>query len=258
MYKILLGLPAGPGPAWGVGQLAGIAQASHGLHDVTVAPHTGTWDNFNSLWAEALNRYEAGEITHFAMLHADVAPQPGWIDVLAEELERVDGDLISVAIPIKDSRGLLSCGIGNPDNHWSPWFRLTLKEMHRYLPATFDRHACGYADPDWPLVFNNGCWLADLRRSQFRAVNADGGLAAMFDFRRRIHRGADGKWAVAGESEDWFFSRQCARLGLRTFCTRKVVVTHEGGAIGFSNATPWGEWDHDKEAPGRLRISEAE
>jgi len=50
------------------------------------------FDDFNILWCHALNEAEAGNITHFAMLHLDVVPlvdpdDPLWLDVLMGELE---------------------------------------------------------------------------------------------------------------------------------------------------------------------------
>src|SRR6185369_4047614 len=91
-------------------------------------------DNFNQFWALARNNYEAGCIDGFAMIHADVEAEGGWLDILHEEMLAVGADLISARIRIKDGRGFTSTALDLEDP-WRPR-RLTQKEFAR-LPATF-------------------------------------------------------------------------------------------------------------------------
>src|SRR5215469_11944582 len=63
---------------------------------------------FNRLWCECLNMRRERPVTHFAMLHADMCPDPGWLDILVTELERTGADVMSAVAPIKDQRGLTS------------------------------------------------------------------------------------------------------------------------------------------------------
>lgn len=222
-------------------------------HDLEISNSGNSWDNFNTLWSDALNSAEKDEATHFAMVHADVEPGEGWLDTSLAELDAKEADLISCSIRLKEGTGLLSCGVGNPANRWNPHFRFTVKES-LLLPETWNvadalnvLGPCGGAQPDWPLLHNNGCWVADLRRPIFHRTDGAGNLLAWFDFRRRITRKPDGKLSVFGESEDWFFSRQLNALGAKTFITRKVKTNHKDGSFRFGNWLPVGQ-EHDDEA----------
>jgi hypothetical protein len=70
---------------------------------------------FNQLWCRALNDRREGGITHFAMHHADIEAPAGWLDRLIDEQRRVDADVLSVVVPIKDGRGLTSTGVRHPE-----------------------------------------------------------------------------------------------------------------------------------------------
>jgi hypothetical protein len=215
----------------------GVFTASLQRHDVFITNAGTGWDDFNSVWCDALNAAERGEITHFAMLHSDISPDAGWLDVLLDELDRLDADLVSVPSPIKDVRGLTSSGIGNPDNRWSPLRRFTVRELERF-PETFDAGDVGYAG--LPLLHNTGCWACDLRRPSFFQED-DGNLVAFFDFPRRVYRAENGSWVNACESEDWYFSRMLHNLGASTFITRKVKLCHRG-VMDFPNHGNWGTY----------------
>ncbi len=202
--------------------------------------HSGnSWDNFNTLLCEGLNRCEAGEITHFALLHADVNPQDGWIDILAGELARRGAAFISAVCPIKDDRGLTSTAIGDPADDWNPLRRLTTTEILGELPETFDAADAGYQD--YALLHNNGCCLLDLRDRRFFTADAAGDLLCAWLFPKRVRRSGDGRWAVQGESEDWYLSRRMFELGIPSVATRKVRLEHMAGSIAFPNDRAWGQ-----------------
>lgn len=218
------------------------------VHDVDLANHGDPTGNFDALWCEALNAYEDGTRTHFAMLHADVIPQEDyWLDVLLEEMDRFQVGLVSAAIAIKDNRKLVSAGIGDPSNPWLPLRRLTKKELGM-LPETFGAEEMGY--PGGCLLHNNGCWVADLRRPEWRAVNTNGHMIASFQFPRRNYRHPETKrWMTEGESEDWYFSRMAHQLGVPSKVTRKVWLHHRGVA-DYSNreeAIPTGYQNGDED-----------
>jgi len=225
---IALGLP---GSAWPWECIQSFLHASrewefHPLPSWQV-PH-----NFNNCWASALNLAESGEITHFAMLHQDTYPEAFWLDTLMREMRAAQLSLISVAIAIKDVRGLYSCGIGDPDNPQIPKRRWSIREADAELPPTWGAEEAGY--PGEMLLHNNGCWLADLRDKRFFTTDEKGMLRAVFDFPTRIYR-HDGLWVTDGESEDWYFSRQLWEIGLRnTKVTRTVRLNHEG-KVQFPN-----------------------
>ncbi len=228
-----------PGHSFGWGTVTGIVQSSLGAHRVDLDNNGNGWDDFNALWARALNRAERGEISHFAMLHSDVVPQPGWVDILMDELEELKGDLISVACPMKDSRGVCNCGWSDPRNRWGAWRRITVSELQS-LPPTFSLKDSLH--PDKVLLHNTGCFLADLRSPIFRQTDLDGNLIAWFDFPTKIRRDSEtGQWMNLRESEDWFFSRQLHILGAQTYLTRKVRLNHVGN-VSFSNDYAWGDY----------------
>jgi hypothetical protein len=96
--------------------------------------------NFNHLWALALNERQRSGVDIFAMLHADIQAQAGWLDLLVGELLRLDADVISAVVPIKDSRGLTSTGFSDPEDPRVE--RLAVRELQS-LPRTFDALGAG-------------------------------------------------------------------------------------------------------------------
>lgn len=204
---------------------------------------------FNTLWAGALNARKDHGITHFAMLHADVIPQDGWLDVLYMELVRTGADMVSVVIPIKNVLGLTSTAIGHPCNpirekdeedHLEPVRRLTLEEVHR-LPATFSAEDCGY--PLSPLWVNTGCWLCDFTKPWCEEV--------CFRTRDELVRRSDGSLRPVSLSEDWDFSQQLWRNGCRVLATTRVQATHVG-QMTFDNDHAWGSMKTDDVGQGPL------
>lgn len=179
---------------------------------------------FNSCWALARNEYEAGRIDAFAMIHDDVGAQIHWLDILYRELLDTGADIISALIPIKDSRGLTSTAIDG--EHLTRVRRITMREA-RKLPKTF-------TDADVPgLLINTGLWLARLgpwiNETHFHVENS-------------IER-VNGSWQAITFPEDWHFSRQCRKLGLKLAVTQKVRIDHYGGHR-WCNQDVWG-WEKD-------------
>lgn len=195
--------------------------------------------NFNMLWASALDCLEQGDpITHFAMLHADVVPCPLWVDILLDELKEQNADILSAVIPLKDGRGLTSTGIGRLDDPWRPLFRLSMTQVMD-LPETFTAADCGH--PDKPLLVNTGCWICRFDPAWV--------YEHTFHIQDRITRNALGRWAAQVEPEDWAFSRWAHTRGLKVMATRKLGVEHMGKAA-FSNQKAWGDWSFDQDHDG--------
>jgi hypothetical protein len=240
MAKIFVGIP-GPSANWGA--IRGLICASRN-HEVLYDNSNNAHDNFNGLWTMALNGYEKGYFTHFIMLHSDVTPHDWWVDTLYDEMEKAKVSLLSVAVAIKDDRGVLSCGIGNRKSPWNPWRRLTIKELEK-LPDTFGAAEMGY--PGGQILHNNACWIADLRDEKFFSVGPDGGLVAYFDFPKRVQRHPDTKeWIRMGESEDWYFSRRLDDLKIPTAITKAVELNHKG-SMDFPNRGTWGRYEQDED-----------
>lgn len=248
--KVFLGMPYYPGGVDAEALIAGLQSGSDGFETTfCTLPSMGTAKGFNVLWAKALEAAAAGEITHFAMLHADVIPEYGWLGTLLEECERLKADMVSVVVPIKDDRGVTSCGCD-----WQagdPWHvkRFTMTEIFS-LPDTFsteDTIATGLNPGKQPLLVNTGCWVADMRRPLWFETNEKNEAFFHFTLNDRIVRTGN-QWAMETESEDWFFSRRLASRGGRYFATRKVRVKHVG-KWNYRNDVEWGRWQTEEVRP---------
>ena len=188
--------------------------------------------NFNTLWCSALNQVHHGErVDYFAMQHADVEPQDWWLDTLIDELEENDLDVLGVAVPIKDTKGLTSIALGRPDRDtWRVQCRLTMTELYR-LPETFTSDDVGH-----PLLLNTGLWVCRFgewaRKVRFT-------INDRIAFDTKLDR-----YVQQTEPEDWYFSRLCHELGLKIGCTRKIGLTHRG-PMAFTNQRVWGSDSFD-------------
>jgi cellulose synthase/poly-beta-1,6-N-acetylglucosamine synthase-like glycosyltransferase len=174
---------------------------------------------FNTIWAQARNL----EPDYFAMIHADVAPEPKWLDILLAELLRLEADVVSTVIPIKTQHGITSTAVLGDDRWHSR--RLAMTEVCD-LPETF-----GEQDVGGPLLLNSGLWICDFRKRWCREVH--------FEMEDRITRDQEGQWGPECISEDWLFSMKLHELGCKLFATRKVKVNHAGESH-FGNDRPWG------------------
>lgn len=183
---------------------------------------------FNGLWCQALNSQAEGkQIDYFAMQHSDVEPCDGWLDMLIDEMEAKDLDILGVAIPIKDNRGITSIAIGEPGDNWRVKCRLSLREIHS-LPVTFTSEDVG-----GQLLLNTGLWVC--------RFNPEWNTKVHFEINDRIVYDQNRKCYMAQvEPEDWFFSRLLHELGLKVGCTRLIPLNHRGNAV-FTNAVAYGE-----------------
>lgn len=201
--------------------------------------------NFNKLWCAALNIvHNGGRVDYFAMLHDDIGADDGWLDKLIDELEANDLDVLGVAVPIKDSRGMTSMALAGDDD-WMPYCRLSMHDVYD-LPETFTSDDIGR-----PLLLNTGCWVCRFDKAWADKVH--------FTINDRIvfNRAADA-YQSQTEPEDWCFSRQLHEIGaegsetdglrpLRIGATRKIAVTHRG-EMDFHNVQAWGTNPFDTEA----------
>ena len=200
---------------------------------------------FNYLLCDAANHARNYPVTHLAMLHDDVGPDgDDWLDVLLDEMERTGADMVSAVVPIKDTHGLTSTAVDNPDDPWVVR-RLTLREVFA-LPETF-----AAADVPWNadggcLLANTGCWVARFDLGWIEpfldpARRGDG--QSGFRFLNRVIKDPSGDYVGQDIPEDWDFARQMHALGRRVVCTRKVPLAH--GHPLWHNRCVWGDWPTD-------------
>lgn len=191
-------------------------------------------DNFNAMYIQALNGRVSHGITHFAIIHADVGPENGWLDTLLLEMWEHDADLIGTVIPIKDLRGNTSTALGLKDDHWHKKRRITMRECAN-LPATFTREDTGLGD-EYELLINTGLMVVDVTKKWAHEC--------WFQFQNKIVW-EDNKWMNKCIPEDWDFSHQWNQKGGKTVATRKVAVRHKGSQ-DYGNEMSFGAWRYDE------------
>jgi hypothetical protein len=166
------------------------------------------------------------------MLHGDIAPQNGWLDILLDELAASKADIISAVVPLKSEKGETSTAVGEIKPNGRPKHRkLTMGDVMQ-LPETF-----GIEDTPWPdkqLWINTGCMLFDIRAPWVVDFLRSGG----FGFDTWIEE-RDGLFLSCAFSEDWRLSAWAAGRGLRCVATRKVQLNH-WGMMAYGNQQAWG------------------
>lgn len=208
------------------------------IHDVSIRaqPASLLGYNFNCLWCTALNGRKTEGYTKFAMHHADIASEIGWLDKLIAEQERVGADVLSTVVAIKDPRGLTTTGImdaGKPNVR-----RLTMTEIMK-LPVTFSAED---VEPGAGkhLAINTGLWVCDFTKPWVEE--------AVFTIIDWISKDDAGNFKPNVLSEDWFFSHWCQTHGVKVFATRIVPADHKGHLL-YSNRYAWGDLETDKADP---------
>lgn len=239
---VFMALPTYGGQSCTSGTIVASTCAYSGIGQITYQEQSISLlaSNFNALWCQALNN---PDITHFAMLHADIVPMRWWIDVLIHELVNTQSHMVSTVVPIKDGCGVTSTGIASNETNWHPFRRFTMPEVLT-MPSTFDSSLAKY--PNNKIIVNTGCWLADIRDPRWRETDENGFLKCFFTINDAIAN-VGGKWVNFCEPEDFFFSKRVQSVGMKVVATRKVQVNHKGGA-DYKNDSPWGNWRNGDEA----------
>ncbi len=191
--------------------------------------------NFNTLLADALNARKEDGVTHVAMLHSDVIPQAGWLDVLLDEMNRLNVEMVSAVVPLKNQKGLTSTGLSTPGDPWA-YRRLTMTEVFD-LPETFVASDCSQRIGEAFLALNTGCWLMKLTEPW-----VEGMFFKQQD--RMAFNTVTRQYAAQSISEDWGWSSDLHARGCRLAATRKVRIQHERSE--FTNSRVWGEWQTDE------------
>lgn len=177
----------------------------------SVLPHC-----FNMLLGLALDARDMGEVSHMAMLHADVVPKKGWLNDLWREMWFHNLDAVSAVVPIKGTSGRTSTAVGSTEDRWKVKRCVYLKDRDARQTAIRSDSMTG----DDVLLINTGCMLIDLRRDYWNDF--------AFEFHARIKRTAQGRLAES-RSEDWEMSHHLHQHGARYGATWAVKLCHEGG-----------------------------
>lgn len=183
--------------------------------------------NFNNCYAQALNGRRQG-ITHFAMLHSDIAvTAPGWCDRMVEIMEREKCDVLSVVMPLKVvGEDKTSTAIEEPDEANPLGFRarkLTLREC-----ATRGR-----TWSDDKLLVNTGLMLVDIRKPWAETV--------WFEFQdaiKSVEQNGVRTFFPVSLAEDYGFSRMVRAVGGKLAVTMEIPAHHCGGGRFSNQALP--------------------
>lgn len=186
---------------------------AHGDCSSSLLPHS-----FNLQFAEALDLRDRGEVTHFAMIHSDVAPSGYWLNDLWRIMRTRGDDVVSAVVPIKDQvPGRTSTAVGWRSDPWSVKRFIHLDDRAS-MPETFGpRDVCG---DDEVLLVNTGLWLADLRRPYWDRF--------AFGFQTRIIKDDSGKRSAWVRPEDWEMSRMLDSESAPYSATWAVKLRHLG------------------------------
>jgi len=180
---------------------------------VFIHAHTSSLltDGFNTQWCEALNM----KADYFAMIHADIAADKGWLDIFMKELHDKKLDMISSVIAIKDKTGDSSTALLQEDQTVK---RLSLAQCHA-LPTTFrDAKELGL---EGKLLCNTGLWVIKLGpwAKEFNGFSMVSQIVCK-----------DGQYETMASPEDWDFSIWCHDKGLKIAATTIVPVKHFGSS----------------------------
>lgn len=177
-----------------------------------------------------LLRAVQGGFDCLAMLHADVAAEPGWLSTLNEEMQEHDADVISAVVPLKDGYEWTSTAVHTIQESNR---KLMLSECHEKLPKTF----C--IDAPWlrsigahMLLINTGCMLMRLSEPWLRKWQG---------FQFISHINWDGNQGMGHQlcvSEDWAMSEQLAAIvPVPRLMATTAVKVHHWGAKAYASHT---------------------
>jgi len=218
---------------------------------------------FNTLFATALTLRKpemlgpghANGVTHFCLMHGDVIPaDPDWLSQMMEIMKKDRLDVLSVTIPIKDNKGIVSAGfdMSSPDE-LNPWRtrRLTTTEVANLPEVIRPWHAKKLKG--WPkdrepvLLVNTGLMLIDIRGSWAEKLCFTINDQILFNSEK-------GVFQAFCEPEDWNMSRKLHELGVDYGTTRLVNVKH-AGRFEYSNQLAWGDTEVDPSFPELVELT---
>ena len=231
--------------AWLKGYAACRQGVKRSANPVAERAYGGEW---YSGWDEAAGMVGPGPLTDWIMVHSDVAPialdsKPmRWIQDAVEERRRAKADVLSAVIPLKDDSGKTSTAVMNwQTKNMRP---LCLEEcLPPNVPETFSIASLAHGNEDVRrnggdcLLINTGYWIADLAGAWTRRI--------CFRIYDTIIMGDDGYDEAQAVGEDYLFSMDLYRLGLRVCATTKFTCNH-AGTWKWPNYVAYGKGERDK------------
>jgi hypothetical protein len=177
-----------------------------------------------------------GGFDYFAMLHADVAAEDGWLQTMIERMEAFGLDVIHAPCALKNEKGYTTTCVSYDDNPWHPNRRITTTELQQ-LPETFDIDTLKecYDSDATRMVINTGCMVVK-NGPWFEKFPA----FTMWDHIVKHN----GDWFACSVSEDYVFGHWLADNGIRTGATK--VATRHYGRGEYATSKVWG-FDRDME-----------
>lgn len=236
--RVYLGIPTHDGRIQNeiVNSILGAGQS---LARIQIEGGSALTCNFNNCYATALNNRDVKNggkmpvgqgVTHFAMLHSDIAVVGnGWLDELVTTARIVDADVLSVVMRLKrepvrgadgsSDGGMTSTAIEENDDvgRESGANPLGFKARKLTLKECLERGDT-WTDPG--ILINTGLMLVNICKPWSDKV--------WFEFRDGLGC-KDGTYFPVSLAEDYGFSRMVRREGGRIFATTAIKATHVGG-----------------------------
>lgn len=243
--KVFIGMPAyiGVQPAAMQAMLSFASQVPGRCCTPKILPFSHHCGSFNALYATALNTRAEYGTTHFVIQHQDVVPEPFYVDLLLDVMDREDVDVLAPVVPIKDEKLMTSTAALDVDTQHTR--RLSMKEVLA-LPPTFrseDLKQLGWKNH--LLLPIAGLFIMRLTDDK-KLFDALGNSRLWFESASRILRDRSGTFISAVWDEGWNISIQMMLAGMKVAATTEIALNHVGGG-SWSNETdrPAEPWETD-------------
>ena len=189
---------------------------------IRISTSSNLTGNFNRLWCEAFNDKT---YTHFLMLHADIAPEYGFVDKMLSIMKRVGADVLSAISPLKNDFGLTSTALA-PESPMGRITRYTMQQVFKEEPT--------FTHPR--LLLNTGLMLVNMKIPKADLLH--------FNTKSWIEN-ESGRAVEKSLTEDWAFSDLARVYGAKLYATREVKLEHLG-TMRYPNHYPWGRLPVDR------------
>lgn len=185
---------------------------------------------FGECLCEALDMHDEDQCDLLVMVHGDVAPAIGFVDMLHGLMWEHGAHIMSAVVPIKHQSGRTSTAFGKRGDRWKVHRSVWLHDRPS-MPETFGQEVCG---PDEVLLVNTGCMMIDIRHPFWQTF--------CFQFHHRmvtdVSLGGKKKRRIDERTEDYEMSHDAYEAGLKVMATWKVPLTHEGGGSWSNQEMP--------------------